>query len=126
MTTAPTAWTEDPQLRVVLSTAPPDQAQPLALALVESGAAACVNLVPGIRSIYRWKGAIANDPETLLVIKTRTDALDALRTALAEHHSYEVPEIVGLGVTGAAQNYADWVAASVESAGESDSDPTGA
>ena len=114
----PTNWTGNPPLRVVLSTAPPDGAQALATALVEAGAAACVNLIPGVRSIYRWQGAISNDPETLLLIKTTTDALPALRGVLRAHHSYEVPEIVALGAIGAAADYAAWVEDSTGAAGE--------
>lgn len=97
---------------VVLSTAPPDQAQPLATHLVESGLAACVNLVPGVRSIYRYGGALCNDPETVLIIKCPQEARPALAEALQDRHSYEVPEIVALQVSGASGPYARWVAES--------------
>lgn len=117
-TPAPTPWTTDPGLHVVLSSAPPDSAEALAMALVSSGAAACVNLVPGVRSIYRWAGAVSNDPETLLLIKTPTRALPALRAALDGLHSYEIPEIVALGVTGASEAYAQWASDAVPEAVE--------
>lgn len=121
---SPSGSPADPDLRVVLSTAPPDAAEALATALVEDGVAACVNLIPGVRSIYRWKGAVSNDPETLLLIKTPTRALPRLQAALRDRHTYEVPEIVALGVVAAADDYAAWVAASVPDPDPGPADPT--
>lgn len=117
-------WAENPELRLVLSTAPADGAEALAQDLVEAGVAACVNLVPGVRSVYRWKGQVANDPETLLLIKTTAEVLPALRDRLRERHTYEVPEIVALAAVGAAAEYAAWVVDSTASAGDSGSDET--
>jgi len=81
-------------VRVLLTTAPPGEARGLAQTLVEERLAACVNLVPGLRSIFRWKDAIANEPETLLLIKTSNARIDDLATRLAERHPYEVPELL--------------------------------
>ena len=69
---------------VCLVTTPPERAQAIADALVEDELAACVNIVASVRSVYRWKGTVERDEESLLVVKTTSDALEALREALAE------------------------------------------
>ncbi len=98
-------------MRLVLCTAPVTAAEAIARALVEERVAACVNLVPGVVSIYRWKGEICRDDELLLVIKTRDDKLPALREAIRRVHPYEVPEIVALAPQAGEVNeeYARWV-----------------
>jgi periplasmic divalent cation tolerance protein len=102
---------------VALSTvARPEDAERLARALVEERLAACVNVVPGVVSVYRWKGAVLRDEERLLVIKTTAERLDALRAALPGLHPYEVPELVVLPVTGGLEAYLGWVAESVRTA----------
>ncbi len=101
-------------LAVVLSTAgSQEEASRIANGLVERRLAACVNVVPGVSSTYRWKGAIQTDAEWLLVIKTRADRLDAVKAAVRELHSYEVPEIVMIEVSDADAGYAAWVNESV-------------
>ncbi len=97
-------------LRVVLVTAPDAEvAERLARGLVEERLAACVNLIPGIRSFYRWEGAVRDDAEVLLVVKTRTDRLEALASRVQELHPYELPEILGLPIIGGSQAYLDWI-----------------
>lgn len=82
---------------VVLSTASGrDEAGKIAAALVEESLAACVNIVPGCTSVYRWEGRIVTDDEVLLVIKTSRAKFDALATRLTRLHSYDVPEVVGI------------------------------
>ncbi len=88
----------------------------LARALVEQRLAACVNILPGLRSVYRWKGAIEDTAEWLLLIKSRRDLFDRLRQAIEKEHSYEVPEIIALPVVAGSENYLQWLAA--ETAGE--------
>ena len=80
----------------------------LAKALVEERVAACVNIVPEVRSIYRWKNAIEDEREQILIIKTTEERVEALREALFAVHPYEVPEFVVLSgeVSGA---YAEWL-----------------
>lgn len=95
--------------RIVLSTAPPGEAARLAHQLVEEELAVCVNLVPGLRSIYRWKGQIADDPETLLVMKASPSALEALAARLVELHPYEVPELLTLQPEAGLAPYLAWV-----------------
>jgi len=95
---------------VVLSTVGrPEDAERIARALVEQRAAACVSLVPGLVSHYRWKGALEREPETLLVIKTRRDRLEDLRQALLALHPYEVPELLALPVEAGHAPYLAWV-----------------
>ena len=100
-------------VRVVLCTCPPDQATSLARALLEQRLAACVNVVPGVRSMYRWEGKVAEDGESLLVIKTPHSAVASLETALHEIHPYDVPEILSLSVHEGADTYLSWVRESV-------------
>jgi len=95
---------------VVLSTcATEEEAARLAQALVEARVAACVTIVAGARSVYRWKGAIESSSECLLIIKSSRQLFDSLRAALEKAHSYEVPELLALPVTDGAQNYMNWL-----------------
>jgi periplasmic divalent cation tolerance protein len=86
-----------------------EQAARLARHLVELRLAACVNIVPGVRSFYRWKGAIEDTSEWLLVIKSRRDLFSAIRTELAKAHSYEVPELLAIPVVEGAESYLAWL-----------------
>ncbi len=95
---------------VVLSTASSsEEAEKIARNLVDTRLAACVNVVPGMRSFYRWKGSIEDAAEWLLVIKSSRERFDALRTALEKLHSYEVPEVIALSVIDGSQNYLNWM-----------------
>ena len=98
------------EIRVVFCTCPPAAAEGLASALVEQRLAACVNLLPQIRSVYRWAGEVTADTETLMVIKTGAASFTALRDWLLRHHPYDVPEIIALPVTAGAPDYLAWVA----------------
>ena len=91
-------------------TCPDDRtARDLAAALVERRLAACVNVLPGIRSIYRWQGEVQEEGEALLVVKTGRAAYPALESWLAEAHPYDVPEIIALPVEQGLPAYLDWV-----------------
>ena len=90
-----------------------EDAERLARALVERRLAACVNVVPGVVSHYRYQGELHRDAEWLLVVKTRVERLAALRTALAELHPYELPELVALEITDGNQAYLEWLDDSV-------------
>jgi periplasmic divalent cation tolerance protein len=101
---------------VVLSTvAKAEDARRIAHALVERRLAACVNVVPGVRSVYRWKGRIEEDDERLLVIKTRRDRAEALRQALVALHPYELPEAIVLPVEAGHAPYLAWLDESTRS-----------
>src|SRR5688500_12512724 len=95
---------------LVLSTAPSaDKAAALGRALVEERLAACANIVPGLRSIYRWEGAVQDDAEVLLLLKTTRDRFPALRDRLLALHPYQVAEVLALDVEAGASRYLDWV-----------------
>ena len=99
---------------VVFSTFPgPEKATEIARALVSEQLAACVNLVPTVRSIYRWEGELLDDEETLAIIKTTAERLDALMSRLLALHPYEVPEAVAMPVTGGSAPYLAWLAGEV-------------
>ena len=99
-------------VRVVLVTAPdPDTAAALARALVEERLVACVNLVPGVRSIYRWEGQVHDDAEVLLVAKTGAARCDALAARVRDLHPYDLPEVVVLPASGGSRDYLEWVIA---------------
>ena len=95
---------------VVFSTASsPEEAEKIARALVNERLAACVNVIPSVRSFYRWQGKIEDSPEFLLVIKSSRERFDVLRVALAKLHSYEVPEVIAMPVVDGARNYLNWM-----------------
>lgn len=102
-------------VRIVLTTASSDQeGRRLARALVERRLAACVNLVPNLTSVYRWRGAVEEGVETLLLIKTTANQLPALEAALDELHSYEIPEFLAIAPETASQAYLAWLLNSVD------------
>ena len=97
--------------RVVLVTAPDlEAARRLARAWVDAKLVACVNLVPGIESIYRWQGKVEASNEVLLVVKTTADRVAELEASLPGLHPYEVPEFVVLDAEHVAPRYAAWLA----------------
>jgi periplasmic divalent cation tolerance protein len=95
---------------VVLSTvARAEDGERIGRALVERGLAACVNVVPGLVSIYRWKGGVEREEERLLLIKTRRETFPALRDALVSLHPYEVPEVLALPIEDGHAPYLEWL-----------------
>ena len=99
-------------LALLFCSAPPDQADALARALVEEGLCACVSVLPSAVSHYRWKGELERSEESLLLLKTRRDRVPALRERLAALHPYELPELLGLAPDPAlsSEAYQAWVA----------------
>ena len=99
---------------VVFSTCADEQeAGKLARALVEERLAACVSVIPGLRSYYHWKGAVENSAECLLMIKSSRERFAALRAAIGRLHSYEVPEVVAVPIVDGAPSYLDWMETSI-------------
>ena len=95
---------------VVLCTCPDDEtARELATEIVKARLAACVNIVPTVRSIYRWQGEVASDEEALLLIKSTASRYGELESAIALHHPYDVPEIVQVPITAGVPSYLAWV-----------------
>ena len=99
------------ELCAVLTTAPDEGvAEMLARTLVEERLAACVNVIPGVRSIYRWEGALQDDSELVLVIKSHRNRTQALAARIKDLHPYELPEVLVLPVSGGSAAYLDWIA----------------
>lgn len=94
---------------LVYVSCPPANAEALATTLLEAHVAACVNIIPGLRSIYRWKGAIQHDEEALLLIKTAQDRFEALRAVVLANHPYELPEIIAVELKASHPAYLQWV-----------------
>lgn len=104
----------EPSAVVVLTSVGADtDAADLARTLVEQRLVACVNIVAGVTSVYRWKEGVEQDEEQLLVIKTTTDMLEALQARLRELHPYELPEFLVIPVSGGSEAYLGWLCGSV-------------
>jgi len=100
---------------VVLTTAgSEEQAEEIASALVSECLAACVNVVPGIRSVYKWKGKIEKDREVLVLVKTTAGRFEAVRRRIRELHSYELPEAIALPVVDADPDVLAWLLSCVQ------------
>lgn len=101
---------EKDEICIALTTAgSAGEAQRLARALVERRLAACVNIIPGVRSVYRWKGKVEDVEEAMLVIKTSRGQAGALQAALKELHTYDLPEFLLLPVAGGGAAYLAWL-----------------
>ena len=85
------------------------EANKLARALVEERFAACVNILPGLTSVYRWQGKLETASEHLLLVKTTREAFPALESRIRELHSYETPEVIAVPVTTGSDKYLTWV-----------------
>ena len=96
-------------IMAVTTTGDEQSAVVLARALVERRVVACVNIVPRVRSLYRWKGAIEDDTECVLLMKTRADRYHALASALDELHAYDVPELIVLAIEHGSAAYLGWI-----------------
>lgn len=100
-------------LVVLVTASSPEEAARVAHALVDEKLAACVNVVPGLRSIYRWQGRVEHAEEVLLIIKTGRHVLTALTERVRALHSYTVPEVIALPVVVGAAPYLEWLAGEV-------------
>jgi uncharacterized protein involved in tolerance to divalent cations len=86
-----------------------EEARRLAGALIQKRLAACVNLLPSVRSIYHWKGAVEEGDETLMIIKSSRPLFERVRAEIARLHSYEEPEIVALPIVDGSESYLEWM-----------------
>jgi len=109
-------------VRVIIATVPPDDADALAHSLLERRLIACANVVPGIRSHYWWEGTIEHGEESLLVVKAPRALADRVVDAIRERHRYENPEVLVLPVEGGSEAYARWVGR--EATGRPDDGPS--
>lgn len=96
-------------LVVLMTAGSQEEAERIAEALVGERLAACVNVVPGVTSIYRWEGEVQHDREWLLVTKSRRDVLGRLVERVQALHSYEVPEIIAMPMAGGSEPYLRWL-----------------
>ncbi|NPA17530.1 MAG: divalent-cation tolerance protein CutA [Aquificae bacterium] len=100
---------------VVLITCPDKETgRKLAFGLVENKLAACVNIVPGLNSIYFWQGKVEDDSEILMVVKTREDLFEKLEEYVKANHPYTVPEIIALPIVKGSSDYLNWIDKTVE------------
>ncbi|MCB9742260.1 MAG: divalent-cation tolerance protein CutA [Alphaproteobacteria bacterium] len=98
-------------MRILLVTAPPEAGAPLLRQLIEDRVVAGGNIIPGLRSLYRWKGEVCDEPEVLLVMETSAEDIQLKITAIEEAHPYEVPKIVAFEPKDALEAYVAWVRA---------------
>jgi len=94
---------------VLMTASDEDEAATIARAVVDSGLAGCVNIVKGVRSIYRWKGKIEDEAEVLMIAKTTKDKFGELSKKVKEMHSYTVPEIIAFPIVEGSREYLDWL-----------------
>jgi len=107
---------------VVTTVGTEEQANLIAREIIARRQAACVNILPGVRSIYRWKGKICKDGELMLVVKTLEKEFEGVMATIRELHSYELPEILSFQVTRGETNFLDWIASSVDKQAETTDD----
>ncbi len=97
---------------VIVTASNEDEAAKIGRSLVDERLAACANIIPKIRSIYRWEGKVCDEPEALMLIKTTEEHFDALVSRVKELHSYSVPEIIALPIGAGSSDYLSWIEAS--------------
>ncbi len=99
-----------PNAVVVLTTvASPDEAVALIRALLDRRLIACGNILPGVRSLYRWEGKVADEREVIVLLKTKASRVEALEMAFGELHPYKVPELLALPVSAGLHKYLEWI-----------------
>jgi len=94
---------------VLITSSTESEAVQIARALVESRLAGCVNIIQGVRSIYRWQGNVEDEAEVLMIVKTKRGLFDELTRKVKELHSYTVPEIISLPITEGSGEYLEWL-----------------
>ena len=98
------------QYTLALSTCPEQSvAESIARTLVEESLAACVNIIPGLTSVYQWQGKTETDQEVLLLIKTRSNKFSALAERIKQLHPYELPEVIAVDITNGLSDYLNWI-----------------
>lgn len=99
---------------IVTTVGTEEQANLISRELIARRQAACVNIVPGVRSVYRWQGNVVSDEELLLIAKTRESQFEAVAETIRELHSYDVPEILTFDVGRGDETFLDWIFASTD------------
>ena len=95
--------------RVVMVTIPKDKAEELSQKIIVSGMAACVNIVDNVKSIYKWKGELKSETESIMFIKTATKKVENLIQSIKENHPYKIPEIISLTISEGNPDYLNWI-----------------
>ncbi|CAD6209917.1 unnamed protein product [Miscanthus lutarioriparius] len=103
------ASTTVPSIVVYVTVPNREAGKKLSHSIISEKLAACVNIVPGIESVYWWEGKVQSDTEELLIIKTRESLLDALTAHVKANHEYDVPEVIALPITGGNTKYLEWL-----------------
>lgn len=103
------------EIVVFVTASSTEEAKKIAKRLVETKAAACVNIVSGICSIFRWQGEVCDESETLMIIKSQKHKFSDLEKTVKQEHSYDVPEIVALPIVAGSKEYLDWIHEETES-----------
>lgn len=103
---------KDPIL-ILVTAASKEEANFIGKNMVEERLVACVNIVPGVRSLYVWKGKLYDEGEVLLIMKSRQGLFDKIKDRVIELHSYEVPEVIALPVVGGSEDYLKWMEESI-------------
>jgi periplasmic divalent cation tolerance protein len=97
------------EILILTTTGSMELAEKIARSLVEEGNAACVNILPGIRSLYRWEGRICDDQEFLMLIKTGADRYKEVQECIHRLHNYNTPEVIALHITAGDPDYLNWL-----------------
>jgi len=97
------------EVLLVLVSCPADKLDDIAIDLIESGLASCINVVSGVKSFYHWQGKLQQDKESLMLIKCPANNYKRLESRILDLHPYELPEILTVSVSGGLQAYLDWV-----------------
>ncbi|MFC2007760.1 divalent-cation tolerance protein CutA [Chloroflexota bacterium] len=101
-------------LIILVTTGSSQEANNIAQELLQRKKAACVNIVPGVQSLFRWQDKVDSASEHLLIIKTRAALLDEVVALISQVHSYDVPEIIALPIIGGSRDYLEWVGEQVK------------
>jgi len=107
------------EIVIFVTTSSAEEATNIARTLVDEKLIACANIVPKVRSIFRWQGKICDEAESLMIIKTVAANLEAITSRVKALHSYQVPEIIALPIVGGSAEYLKWVREETESEVES-------
>lgn len=97
------------EVLLILVSCPAEKLDDIAINLIDSGLASCINAVPGVKSFYRWQGKLQQDNESMMLIKCPAEHYQRLERRILDLHPYELPEILTVSVSGGLQDYLDWV-----------------
>lgn len=94
---------------ILVTSSSEEESERIARALLERNLIACANILPRVRSLFHWEGAIEDESESLLILKTTSEAVHMVEECVRAHHSYDVPEVIALPITGGSDAYLSWV-----------------